>query len=393
MGKTVCERDATKNYLTSESVTVGHPDKMCDQVADAILDDILAHDGDALVGCEVTICRDMLHIMGEVTSSYEPDYEAIARKTLTRIGYSKRDTGFNARKCTVQVDVHGQSPDITRSVERTAQADAGAGDQGMIFGYACNESDCLMPLPITLAHQLAHQLQNARAKKPFKHLLPDGKAQISVEYDDFTPKRIAAVILSAQHEPDVNVDALREDICEKIILPTLPANMVDDATLLYVNPTGRFAVGGPAAKVGLSGRKTVVDLYGGCARSGGSSLAGKDPSKINRSGAYMARYIAKNIVAAKLAQRCEVRMAYSIGLADPVCVSVDTLGTGKGRDEQLTDWVQRTIDLRPSMIISRFNLRRPIYSALSCYGHVGQNALDMPWEQTDIASQLASEIH
>ena len=382
----------TKSYFTSESVTSGHPDKVCDQVADAILDDVLSHDPGALVGCEVTACRNMLHIMGEITSDYSCDYESIARDVIGKIGYTEPGRGFDARTCRVLVDVHGQSTDITRSVERRAQADAGSGDQGMVFGYACDESESLMPLPITLAHAVARRLDEARENGIIAHLLPDGKAQVSVEYDGSAPKRIAAVIVSAQHEPAVNIDSLRDAIVETVVKPVLPAAMLDGQTQFYVNPTGRFAVGGPEAKTGLTGRKSVVDLYGGSARSGGSSLAGKDPSKINRSGTYIARYIAKNVVAAHLAHRCEVRLAYSIGLADPVCVSIDTLGTGTVSDDRLTEWVQSNIDLRPAMIIRRFNLRRPIYHALSCYGHVGDNARCMPWEQTDLSARLISEL-
>lgn len=373
-------------------MTCGHPDKACDQVADAVLDAILREDADALVGCEVTASLNKVHIMGEITTSCTPDYERIARETLCSIGYTSVRSGLDARACEVTVDVHQQSPEITRSVERVSTADAGAGDQGVVFGYACDETDCFMPLPITLAHNLVHRLDDIRRSRTIDHLQPDGKSQVSLEYHDGTPYRIAAVIMSSQYDASLDIDTVRDEIIERIIKPVLPTNLVDEGTLLYVNPTGHFSLGGPAANTGLSGRKTIVDTYGSTAHSGGSSLAGKDPSKINRCGAYLARYVAKNIVAAGLARRCECALAYAIGLTDPVCMNIDTFGTGKVADETLAAWVEKSIDLRPAMIIRRFNLRRPIYHALSCYGHVGENAREMPWEQTDLTTQLLTEF-
>lgn len=382
----------TKNVFTSESVTCGHPDKVCDQIADAILDSLIAHDPNALVGCEVTACRDNIHILGEITSVHAPEFESIARTTLRDIGYTLPALGFDADTCNITVDVHEQSTDISRSVERMAQDDAGAGDQGMVFGYACDETPQLMPLPITLAHALAHRIELIRKTHLVGHLLPDGKAQISVEYNDHTPTHVSAIVLSAQHEDSVDEDTIREVLANEVVHSIIPANLLDDDTLVYINPTGRFVVGGPAAKTGLSGRKTTADTYGGSARWGGSSLVGKDPTKINRSGAYLARFLAKNVVAAHLAKQCEVRLAYALGLADPLCVSVETFGTGTIDDGTIADWMIDKIDMRPAMIIERFKLRRPIYRALSCYGQFGTNAKDMPWEQVDLAPHLMTEL-
>lgn len=378
--------------FTSESVTCGHPDKVCDQIADAILDAVLAGDPYARVACEVTVCTDKIHIMGEISAEYTPDYEAIAREVVRRVGYTRPYTGFDADGCQVALDIHEQSPDIARGVLRRAEEDAGAGDQGMMFGYACRETESLMPLPITLANSLTRRLEYARRAGLVPYLLPDGKAQVTVEYRDGAPERISTVIVSAQHEQAVDTDSLREQIIQQVIRPALPASLLTDATLYYINPTGRFVIGGPAADSGLTGRKIIADTYGGYSRHGGGSFSGKDPSKVDRTGAYMARYIAKNMVAAGLASQCEVELAYAIGLADPVSVEIDTFGTGRVPDEVLARWVRENVDMRPAMIIRRFDLRRPIYGQLSCYGHFGGNAKNMRWERTDLSEGLTARF-
>lgn len=382
----------TKSFATAESVTCGHPDKACDQVADAVLDAILSNDPEALVGCEVTASPNEVHIMGEITTQANPDYERIARSTLTQIGYTSHEAGFDAATCAIDVDVHGQSPEIVRSVSRAQTDDAGAGDQGVVFGYATNETDSFMPMPIALAHKLVHRMDDLRTGGQAPNMLPDGKAQVSVEYENGVPARVSSVVLSAQTQAACDIDTVREYLSEQVVRPVIPEQLADSRMQLFINPTGRFTVGGPAANTGLSGRKNMVDTYGSAAHSGGSSLAGKDPSKINRSGTYLARYIAKNIVAAGLAKRCEMRMAYAIGLADPVCMDIDTFGTGVVSDERLAQWVQHSIDLRPALIIRRFNLRRPLYRALSCYGNVGANAHAMPWEALDLTNRLSTDL-
>ena len=374
-----------KTILTSEAVTCGHPDKVCDQIADAILDDILAHDPDAHVACEVTAWEQSVNIMGEISACYTPNYDALARRTIAAIGYDRPELGFDAKSCRVCVSVHTQSPDIARGVNRKAPEDTGAGDQGMMFGYACRETAELMPLPITLANRLARRLEQVRRDGTLPYLLPDGKSQVSVEYDNGRPVRVATVVLSAQHTASADTDTLREDIRRAVIEPVLPPELVDEETALFINPTGRFVIGGPAGDTGLTGRKIIADTYGGAARHGGGAFSGKDPTKVDRTGAYMARYLAKNMVAAGFAERCEVQLAYAIGLADPVSVMVDTFGTGVIGDEELSCWVRESVDMRPGVIIRRFGLRRPIYAALSCGGHFGENAKDMPWEQTDMA--------
>ena len=343
-----------KTYFTSESVTCGHPDKVCDQIADAVLDDILANDPDAHVACEVTACTGEVHLMGEISSSYVPDYEAIARKVIAEIGYTVPVVGFDAENVRIRVSIHTQSPDIARGVDRGAPEEAG--------------------------------------EKLLPYLLPDGKAQVSVEYEDGKPKRISAVVVSAQHSAEVGIDALRDAILEQVIFPVLPPELLDEHTEYFINPTGRFVVGGPAGDSGLTGRKIIADTYGGMARHGGGAFSGKDPSKVDRTGAYMARYLAKNIVAAELADRCEIELAYAIGLADPVSVMVDTFGTGRVSDEKIASWLMEHIDMRPGSITSRFELRRPIYRHVSCGGHFGENAVGLPWEWTDIAEVLQKEI-
>ena len=381
-----------KTNFTSESVTCGHPDKVCDQIADAVLDEILVHDPNAHVACEVTACTDEVHLMGEITSTFTPDYEAIARRVIGEIGYTLPGVGFDAETVRVRVSVHTQSPDIARGVDRGAPEEAGAGDQGMMFGYACRETDALMPLPITLANRLTKRLEQVRREKSIPYLLPDGKAQVSVEYEGGCPKRISAVVVSAQHSAEVKIDALRDAILEQVIFPVLPEQLLDERTEYFINPTGRFVVGGPAGDSGLTGRKIIADTYGGAARHGGGAFSGKDPSKVDRTGAYMARYLAKNIVAAELAERCEIELAYAIGLADPVSVMVETFGTGRVSDEALADWLMKNVDMRPGSITARFELCRPIYRRVSCGGHFGENAAGLPWEWTDLAEVLQKEI-
>ena len=377
-----------KTILTSESVTCGHPDKVCDQISDAILDAILAQDPEAHVACEVTAWTDNVNIMGEVTAAAHPDYEAIARRVIRDIGYDKPGVGFDAGSCRIHVNLHTQSPDIAQGVDHKSQEDTGAGDQGMMFGYACRETEDLMPLPITLAVRLAKRLEHVRREGVLPWLLPDGKSQVSVEYEDGKPVRIATVVISAQHSASVPTETLREAVRREVIDPVLPEELVDDETAYFINPTGRFVIGGPAGDSGLTGRKIIADTYGGAARHGGGAFSGKDPTKVDRTGAYMARYLAKNIVAAGLADRCEVQLAYAIGLADPVSVMVDTFGTGKVSDEALAAWVTEHVDMRPGVMIRRFGLRSPIYHTVSCYGHFGENARSLPWEQTDLSEEL-----
>ena len=377
-----------KTILTSESVTRGHPDKVCDQISDAILDAILAQDPEAHVACEVTAWTDNVNIMGEVTAAAHPDYEAIARRVIRDIGYDKPGVGFDAGSCRIHVNLHTQSPDIAQGVDHKSQEDTGAGDQGMMFGYACRETEDLMPLPITLAVRLAKRLEQVRRDGTLPWLLPDGKSQVSVEYEDGKPVRIATVVISAQHSASVPTETLREAIRREVIDPALPEELVDEETAYVINPTGRFVIGGPAGDSGITGRKIIADTYGGAARHGGGAFSGKDPTKVDRTGAYMARYLAKNIVAAGLADRCEVQLAYAIGLADPVSVMVDTFGTGKVSDEALAAWVTEHVDMRPGVMIRRFGLRSPIYHTVSCYGHFGENARSLPWEQTDLSEEL-----
>ena len=377
-----------KSCFTSESVACGHPDKLCDQIADAILDGILEEDPAARVACEVTACTDRVHIMGEISSACAPDYDGVARSVIRDVGYIVPGEGFDADSCRVDVDIHRQSPDIDRGVSRRVEEDSGAGDQGMMFGYACRETESLMPLPITLANALTRRLEYVRRMDIVPHLRPDGKAQVTVERSDGAPERISTVIVSAQHEDALDIDTLRDEIMENVIRPALPASMLDEGTLFYINPTGRFVVGGPAGDTGLTGRKIIADTYGGAARHGGGAFSGKDPTKVDRTGAYMARYLAKNVVAAGLADKCEIQLAYAIGLADPVSLEVDTFGTGRVPDDAITDWIWRSVDMRPAVIIRRFELRRPIYRQLACYGHFGDNAKNMPWEKTTLAGDM-----
>ena len=382
-----------KNYFTSESVTCGHPDKVCDQISDRVLDAVLAQDPEAHVACETTCTTNQVHIFGEMTynGALCEDIGDIARRVIEEIGYTEANRGFDASSCNVRVDLDEQSPDIAMGVRRKSASEAlnnGAGDQGMMFGFACRETDSLMPMPIELAHSLAKRLENVRRSEELAYLLPDGKTQVTVEYEGDRPVRVDAVIVSAQHRESVDISKLRSDIVSHVILPTLPRDLVDDKTQFFVNPTGRFVVGGPAGDSGLTGRKLIVDTYGGYARHGGGAFSGKDTSKVDRSGAYMARYIAKNIVANGLADKCELQLSYSIGLAEPVSMRVETFGTEHMPLEALCRGVQRSVDCRPEAIIERFGLKRPIFSRVSCYGHFGINARTMPWEATDLEFRL-----
>lgn len=376
-----------KSFFTSESVTRGHPDKVSDQIADRILDEILRQDPNSHVACEVTCCTHQVHIFGEVATGARVDYADIARKVIAEIGYTRPGIGFDAASCDIRVDIHEQSPDIAMGVNKEG-LDEGAGDQGMMFGYATNETPSLMPLPIELAHALAKRLDAVRTTGYLPYLLPDGKTQVTVEYEDDKPVRIATVVVSAQHTEDIELRNLRSDIISHVIMPTLPANMVDGNTIFLINPTGRFVVGGPAGDSGLTGRKLIVDTYGGMARHGGGAFSGKDATKVDRSGAYMARYIAKNIVAAGFAARCEVQLSYAIGVAEPTSVRIDTFGTGNIESNRRFDAFLEQFDPRPAAIIEKFHLTEPIFSRVSCYGHFGENAKDMPWEQTDLAGKV-----
>ena len=371
-------------FFTSESVTEGHPDKVCDQIADAILDALLEKDPHSHVACEVTAITDEVHIFGEITSAARVDYAAIARQVVRDIGYVKHGYGFDADTSQITVDIHEQSPDINMGVQKTDSMENGAGDQGMMFGYACKETENLMPLPIELAHKLTKRLAYVRREGILPYLLPDGKAQVTVEYRDGIPARVDTVVVSSQHGADVSMDTLREDVLLHVIRPVIPEAMLDADTKYFINPTGRFCIGGPAGDSGLTGRKLIVDTYGGYARHGGGAFSGKDPSKVDRSGAYMARYLAKNVVAAGLADKCEIQISYAIGVAQPVSLLVDTFGTGVTSDESIQKLIRDTVDLRPSAIIDKLNLRTPFYRHTASYGHFGSNTVDLPWEQTDL---------
>ena len=387
-----------KHLFTSESVTEGHPDKICDNISDAVLDAILAQDPDGRVACETTCITDQIMVMGEITTKAKIDIEKIARDVVCEIGYDSPEKGFDGHTCKVQIAIDKQSPDIALGVDKSYELKEGyddsynlhgAGDQGMMFGYACDETEELMPLSISLSHKLAKQLTNVRKDGTLPYLRPDGKTQVTVEYDESgAPKRVDTIVISSQHSADVSLDQIRSDIVKYVIKPIVPENHLDDDTIIYVNPTGRFVTGGPAGDSGLTGRKIIVDTYGGIGRHGGGCFSGKDPTKVDRSAAYAARYVAKNIVAAGLAKKCEIQIAYAIGVAHPVSVMIDTFGTGIISDDTLSEIVTETFDLRPAAIIDSLDLRRPIYRQLAAYGHMGRTDLDLPWEKTDKAVEL-----
>ncbi|MBQ9794992.1 MAG: methionine adenosyltransferase [Clostridia bacterium] len=389
-----------RQFFTSESVTEGHPDKICDRISDSVLDAILAQDPTARVACETATTTGLILVMGEITTNAKFDAQEIARETVREIGYDHSDKGFDCDTCGVIVSLHRQSPDIAMGVDRSLEAkeeggdrfDIGAGDQGMVFGYACNDTPELMPLPISLAQQLARRLTAVRKQSILPYLRADGKTQVTVEYEDGKPVRLDAIVVSSQHSADVTLEQIRGDIIREVITPTLPAELVDENTKIYVNPTGRFVIGGPNGDSGLTGRKIIVDTYGGYARHGGGAFSGKDPTKVDRSAAYMARYVAKNVVASGAASKCEVQIAYAIGVAKPVSVLVDTFGTGVVCDDKLSEAVAKLFDLRPAAIIEKLQLRRPIYKATSAYGHFGREDEGFLWESTDMAEALKAEL-
>ena len=390
-----------KILFTSESVTEGHPDKVCDQISDAILDELLKGDPMSRVACETTATTGLVMVMGEITTETYVDIQKTVRNTIEEIGYKDAKYGFDSINCAVINSIHEQSPDIAMGVDKSFEAksgevsdsmfDTGAGDQGMMFGYACDETPELMPLPISLAHKLSYKLAQVRKAGILGYVRPDGKSQVTVEYVDGMPKRVDTIVVSTQHDPDVSLEQIREDIIREVIKPIIPENFMDSETKIYVNPTGRFVIGGPQGDSGLTGRKIIVDTYGGYARHGGGCFSGKDPTKVDRSAAYASRYAAKNIVAAGLAKKCEIQLAYAIGVAKPVSVMVDTFGTGNLSDSRLSEIISEVVDFRPAAIIEKFGLRKPIYKALAAYGHMGREDLGVSWEKLDLVDILKSK--
>ena len=387
-----------RRYFTSESVTEGHPDKLCDQVSDAVVDEILRHDPAARVACECTASTGLLNIFGEITTSCYVDLQKVARDTVRDIGYTRGKYGFDADTCAVVVSIDEQSPDIAMGVDSALETraqgglDIGAGDQGLMFGFACNQTEQFMPLPIELAHALTRRMSQARKSGEVPYMRPDGKSQVTVEYLDGVPTRVDTVVISTQHDPEATHAQIEKDMMEKVIAKVIPQRLLDDETKYYINPTGRFVIGGPHGDAGLTGRKIIVDTYGGYARHGGGAFSGKDPTKVDRSASYAARYAAKNIVAAGLAEECELQLAYAIGVAHPVSVRIDTRGTAKAKETDIENALCQVMDFRPQAIIERLGLRRPLYRQIAAYGHFGRPDLDLPWEKLDLMEDLKKKL-